>query len=702
MELGEAVQLIVNSNAETPELELRGWLDHLYFKIPQQGLSSSQLQQLINFICESPVLSTPTKLYIVDNFLLPNDYVKIEVIREVMRHLGTANAVSPYKLEVPLNVQNALCKWIVNIFFLLLPLVDKRTMSKEDSVWIHLWQYDYLQKWLTYILVWSTTSAKDIRPWKIELLRRVGCKPGYTDAQACATLILKRYESLIGASSLISSALSDLNCNGRKLRTLQEFQMDANFKAKLKNVLTKNPTFTDDVIDGLITSQLATLHFTREALPPRYHPKVPTGKVSLFEIRTLDQLAWNWDRIVASKDVEQIVEDGRDYIPLIFMFSLNSSDQSWDLIYDWLIIRVKNCLKGTNKTPGLRYLNTVIKVCQVHSHLTIKLFEGVLTYDNFKINPSIFLYIFTSLAPLLVVQPGSIKGLHKHILQLLTSCYLDDYDKRTVNAMGKMCNALLLVINYWFEENRDDLTSLGLDLIGDLQVLLIPNLHYNLENRFDTIAVMLLLRTIPKIKYQEEVHLKRLMLPCELMNRLIVYDDPLLLDSCCYYLINTKDFLTKKDPSNTYVHNQNCLIMDLTNYLWRNKILQSKKFLNMPTEFVRNVLDNLFLPNASYNHKFTFSVTGIPSLSYLFSTKLTELEARFHTKTHYNYLINEDGFRNFLKNNKDFDFQWLTDIKNVTDLKLVILREIYVSSPFKNISLFLFTYLKSLSHYMHE
>lgn len=703
MELDEAVRLIVNADAETSELTLKEWLDHLYREVPQHGLSSLQLQQMINFICESPALSVSTKLYIVENFLLPNDYVGLEVMQEIMRHLGTANAISPYKLEVPLTIQNGLCKWIVNIFFLLLPIVDKRVMAIHDSVWIHLWQYDNLQKWLTYVIVWSTSSAKDIRPWKIELLRRVGLKTGYTDAQACATLILKRYETILGRSGLVSEAILTLNCNARKLRTLQEIKLDSVFLGKLRKLLTNNSNFTNELIDELIASQLAALQFYKQADKNiRYYPKLPKDKIPLLEIRSIDQLAWNWDKIVASKDVEQILDPHAGFTPLLFLFHLLERDQLWDLLYEWISIHLAKCLKEKEQARNQKVLRTITKVCQVHPHLTTKLFSEFLTYDNLKTNPTVFTYFFKNLLPLLLLRNSTVRELHKSLLQIFASCHLDNANRKEESIIPDMCSSLLLLINSWFQDDVPDFVLLGLDFLQDLQKVLISKLHHNLENRFVTTSVMLLLKTLPNAKYQEEFHMKRLMFSAGCMNKLIIYDDALLLDSCCQFLIQTKGFLTNKESSNRYVQSQNFHIMDLTNYLWRNKILHSKKFLNIPTNFVNEVLDNLFIPNTKNNQKFTFSVAGIASLSYVVSVKLKELESKFETKIQYTYLINDEGFKQFLADNKDLEGQWLPNVHSSADLRIIILREMYISGPFKHIALFLFTYLKSLSQYIHE
>ncbi|CAR26535.1 hypothetical protein ZYGR_0H03490 [Zygosaccharomyces rouxii] len=694
MEIDEALESIVNASAETPELLLRSWLDKLYFETPRQGLSSSHLKALINFICESDLLSISTKFYIVENCLIPNDYVNFEVIEEVVRHLGTANALSAYRLQVPSNLQVALCKWLVHIFFLVLPT---NKSLPYDSVWIHLWQYNFLQKWLTYIVVWSTKSVRDVRPWKIGLLERIACKSAYTDSQACATLILKRYASLLGPSKSIPSVISRINCNARRLRTLQELKLDSMFVAKLRKVLTNNLNFTDEMINELMSSHLNQLNFQSQPhVISRYNSRVPKGKVSILQMRSLDQLAWNWNILVASKDVEQITNN---YISWFSLFQLAKNDPVWKILEDWMLIQLRKCFK--NHTRDFRVVKKIVRLCQIHPVFTDKIFDEFLTYDYLRGDPILFLYIYRNLTPLLVPNPSYFKDLHKDVLQLLTLCHLDKGTKIDKNTTPQICNSLLLSVLNWFEEDIQELIPLGLEFLHDFRILLTANLNYTIENRSITAALILTLKILPNSKNKEDFHLKKIVFPFNLMNKLITYDDPLLLDACCEYLVIVKEFLTNKEGSNKYVQGQNLHIMDLTNYLWRNKILGSKKFLDVPNEFVKSVLDNLFLPNVKDRTKFPFSITGVPALSFVFGAKLSELE-NDHSNIHYSGLVNEEGFKKFTREIGNTTVQWIPDIQNADDLKIAVLKYISNGGPFQHIPLFLFTFLKSLSHYIND
>lgn len=695
MELDKSLRSIVNADSETPELLLKSWLDRLYYEAPRQGLSSLQLTSLVRFICESQVLSISTKFYIVENCLIPNDYLNFQVVEEVVKHLGTANVLSAYKLQLPRNLQAALCKWLVHVFFMILPM-DKS--FKYSSIWMYLWQYNFLQKWLTYIIVWTTSSVRDVRPWKINLLERIAGKPGYTDSQACATLILKRFGSLVGPSKSITSAISRINCNARKLRTLQELKLDGIFSGKLKRALTNNLNFTEEMVDELIFSQLNQLNFESQSnIISKYNAKVPKGKVSILEVRSLNQLAWDWGILVASKDVEQLVNNPFSWY---FLFQLAKNDPVWKLLEDWIIIQLMKVFK--NPTKDFHIAKKIIKLCQIQPSFATKIFDEFLAYDYLCQNLILFLYLHRNLVPLVISEPTEVKRFHKTVLQLLTFCHLDKSSRIHENTVPQLCSTVLLVISSWFDEDIERLIPLGLKFVHDFRILLTANLDYGIENRSITTALILTLKILPNNGNQEDSQLKRIMFPIGLFNKLLIYDDPLLLDACCEYLITTKKFLTNKDGSSKYIQAQNLHIMDLTNYLWRNKVLTSKKFFDVPSEFVNGILNNLYLPHVKDRTKFPFSVAGIPALSFVFSVKLAELEKDSHSKTHFLHLINEEGFRKFTKEVENTREQWIPSLRNADDLKIAILKYISNSGPFQHIPLFLFTFLKSLSHYLND
>lgn len=68
----------------------------------------------------------------------------------------------------------------------------------------------------------------------------------------------------------------------------------------------------------------------------------------------------------------------------------------------------------------------------------------------------------------------------------------------------------------------------------------------------------------------------------DIMNKVFSSDDPLLLSAACRYLVATKNKLMQYPSTNKFVRMQNQYIMDLTNYLYRNKVLSSKSLFGVP------------------------------------------------------------------------------------------------------------------------
>lgn len=700
------IQSIITSDTETPKILLKSWLDQLYTKSSLFGLSSSQLIKLTGFICESPILSVATKKYIIDNCFLPNEYVSREVIKEIIRYLGTATAVSEFKLQTPLWIQAALCKWLVQVYFLIIPQCDDYDRNIDISIWIQLWQFDYLQHWVTYILVWSTTTARDIKRWRVVLLENVGSKSGYNDAQACATLILKRYEAILGKSDLISNAITRLNCNARRLQTLQDLEIDKGFSNKIRNILIhRSPyKFTSQMVDELILSNLKALQFSRDrSTKLRYHAEIPVGKISLLDIHSLDQLAWNWNKIKAANDIETFLSNPKAFHLLFYMLPLSENDPFCISIYEWISLNLNRCFDSVDigserKADVNSILLGIIRVCQLHKTLAAQVIKDFLTLDNLNANTGVFIYLSRSLFALASTKELDTIDYKRNIMQILAFCHLNKKKRPVV--FPRICNAVILMVNSWLKDDIADLIISGLEILHAIQTFLISDFSNPVENRHITIAIISLLQTLPNTptRFHDDTHLSLLMLSPTIMYKLLIGDDPLLLDACCNYLVSTKKFFSDMQPANQYVQNQNLFIMDLTNYLWRNKILNSNRFFGIPTDFLRSLIHNLYFPNPEYRTKALFSITGIPALSYSCTAELRHLESIRQVRMHYSELINEEGFKKYYKNLSHKEY-WLDEVNSLTELKVEILKTFSRPGPYSNIALFLFTYLKSLSHY---
>lgn len=693
--LDDVVRLVTQITLETPQITVRILIDELYSKSATLGLTSTQIKWLIRFLCESPALSTSTKIFIIDKCLMPNCYISRDVVKEIARHLGTATAISEFKLQTEEKIQVALCKWLVNVHFLVMPESSGHYRTSESSVWIHLWQFGYLQQWLTYLLIWSSTTVADVKRWKITLLERVGSKPGYKHGAAHATLVLSHYQNLVGNSKFISDSIQHLNCNARKLRTLQELKVDHDFLQKLTKILVNESAFnfSAEMVEELVKSHFAQLQITEKSTRSKMSWRAASiGKVELQEIRSAHQLVWYWGKILEPKDLEPYLL-AKDSLPqMLYLFQSANHAKFQSMAYDWIQINLKRILRqeAQDFATAKIILDGIVRFCQISDSIIGYLIEKFLNLKYLAGNPNAFAYLWERIFSLGINKDFNLAKYERQILQVLAYCHLNRRAKK--KAFSKLCHSIIVLIRDLRFQESDKNSEAAIMIIQLILALLSTRFSNIFENRDRTILIAKILHTLPQLEGGIKV-----ILP-SVLNRFFIGDDPLLLDASCLYLIESKKSLLELGPDNRFVKHQNQFIMDLTNYLWRNKIFSSKKFLTIPVEFLRSVIQNLYLPDIELKIKSVFSVTGITALSYTSILKLRELEGKNHVTKKYTGLLTEDGFKNFaLKCLRKED--WIGTVKNLSDMKIEILRELYISGPYNHVSIFLFTYLKSLSKF---
>lgn len=702
LRLDDIVDSIIASDAETPQLLLRTWLDDFYRKSTELGLSSAQLIKMINFACHSTTLSMTTRLYILENCLWPNDFLSRDVIKVVISQLGTATAISDFKIQTPKKLQVALCRWLVHVFFLVTPNDELPDSHLDSSIWLHLWQYDFLQHWLTYIVVWSTTSPKDVKRWKVTLVEKVGSKPIYQDSRACATLILHKLESIIGSSNVISRAIDRLNCNGRRLNTLQSLEYDENHIARLRTLLlSRTPSkFTDKILDELISSSLNQLRSSGEDNMGTNYLRNPGLKDALLQnAHSLHKLAWQWDRVIVPKNVELLLHNTKRSPYHFYLLALPSEHEFWVIAYQWICMSLRRAFSMEDMGGSIAIVKNVIAICLIQDSLIPLIAKDFFSVRYLKANRNIFVHIFSVILPLQMTFEGNLTSFERSFQEILAYSFLNDRSYRTI--FPPVVKAVVLLMQNWLKSDTASLTHLALKLLQVIQELLLSNFDNVDENRLKNIELINLLNIVSDTRPSSVVEkdLKYLIVPRGHLHRLLIADDPLLLNACCNYLINTKQYLLGKEPANKYVQRQNDYILDLTNYLWRNKLLDSKRFLNIPSVFLRVVIDNTYLPIVDIKAKTLSSISGIPSMSYASLAKLRELERASHAQLHYLELINDEGFKRF-KRNQSHSESWLyNDPSSLHDLKLEILKAFRSTGPYGEVAGFLFTYLKSLSEY---
>lgn len=702
VDLDSVIDSIFNSNAETPQLLLKSWLDQFYASSKTRGISSSQLIKMIMFVCNSPTLAMTTRLYITEKCLFPNEYITKEVIDVVIRQLGTATAISDSKFQVPEKIQVSLCKWFVHVFFLVSGIDGSTDLSRNGSIWLHLWQFDFLQHWITYIILWSTTSPKDVKRWKVILLGRVGSKPNYQDSQACATLILKRFESITGKSELLGRTITNLRCNRRRLKSLQDFKYDEEFIARLRIILLNHPlsNFSDDVLDELLASSLEQLKCNDVTSSVQNLPFMQEEGSPLLPTLSLAKLASQWDTIVEPLNVEPFLGGTKKAPCHFYLLSLSGQHRFWSIARKWVNMKLglvfRKAEKKNHNKNDLFIIREVIRACEIYDSLFLFTLNEFFNADCLTANPSGFLLLFTQLFSLPVSKLDH-QVFSKNAMLVMAASFLDQSLNRLV--FPSVVIATLRVTRNQLNNESDDWVAPTFELIRSAHEMLVSTFSNAIESRLTVIALMNSLKnllTLPQM-CSRKVDLKSIIAPPEIIRRQLISDDPLLLDACCHYLTCTRNFLLDKSLTNTYVKFQNDYILDLTNYLWRNKIVESKKFLGVPSEFLRAVIDNLYLPGATAKTRNIFSITGVPALSYASVASLRRLETAQDVSVRLLGPLTEENLKAYMKSAQSD--KWMKNVSGLKELKIEILRFFNDVGPYNHVATFLFTYLKSLSQY---
>ena len=161
------------------------------------------------------------------------------------------------------------------------------------------------------------------------------------------------------------------------------------------------------------------------------------------------------------------------------------------------------------------------------------------------------------------------------------------------------------------------------------------------------------------------------------------------------------DVLINHPQSGKFIELQNQYILDITNYLWRNRIMEKRKIFNIPTEFIKQILDNCFFPDVKNKGKAVFTINGIPAMSFISIKALEIIEKKESVQYHYDGLITEEDFALFKKRITEENIAWIPNVTDIASLKVLILKEIFNMQPYKEIARFLFAFLKSLSKYNH-
>ena len=726
--LDSVISDLIDAKSNTPQWQLKSYLKQVYSIAPKHGIKPKMIPAFITFLCETKMLTTTTKVSIIEEYLIPNGPIGNEVVDAIIDHLGVGTVYTPENYELPPKyIQIALCKWLVQVYFLL-PETPNKTIS---SAWFQLWQFDYLQQWITYILVWSTRSPLDIRAWKLKVLEKVANNNGYTNSRGCATLVLLRYLTILNESSRVDTLIQNISCTKDELSQVQLPTLHHNFIKTLKNVLQREASFrfSNSIVQSKVDSLMMQLQ-TSQIQPDRlnFDDIIPSDKSILSNTETIVQLYKNWSNYELPRNIELLLPDTKYHLTQLYPLALSDEhimhndknvEEFWIRMYSYMKIHMGRCFQEKLMTVRERtaLFDKIIHSAQMYPHLIIKLISDFLTLPSLFANRKFFITISVKLLPIMP-PPNNLAKLRKTLLKTLAICLLSKkgrsnkqkWSSSNESTFGIVCYSIIRMIQNWLKEKEDEeLVIQSLEILSDVRKLLLANISHSLDNRHLIMPTISLIDEMSSfiLQYQDQrlpenfnsEILNRIVLRNNTMDKLLTLDDPLLLNSCSKYLINIKYIGKDRTKSDIYVHLQNQYIMDLTNYLWRNKIADSKKIFDIPTQFIKAIFEhNVGGKNSGIKFRDIFSIVGIPTTSFLSLHALNTLERANSTDMHYTFALTEEGFKAFQKSRENMtDNTWIADINSFNHLKIAILKELSRKKQYKFIALFLITYLKSLS-----
>ncbi|KAL3233436.1 hypothetical protein RNJ44_03476 [Nakaseomyces bracarensis] len=700
--INTAIDNLININEPVTPAYIKLQLDVIYKQTVKFGLNNAQLEKLLSFLCATNIITDETKLYVIKNCLFPCEYIEKPVISTIINNLGTPTIYSPFQLILKPEIQESLCEWLVKVFFIV-----KDDVNIDTSIWIHLWQYKYLQKWLTFIIIWSTRFPSDVKTWKISLLKKIGLKSMYKDGALYATAILKKYQILLGYSQVISDAISDLKVPITKLEKLSKLKIQTLFFRQVCEILiTTDPdSFTNEMLHKRcdeLKNQLSVSVDYKEMLP---FVTKNRGIQDTIDINSVKELVsnWNLDHIM----VGNVVSDFQDIstpisiLPIIKIIHERKLKTLTDVLCDIVKLQVNFIFQSTDhdEKDMFRLLHRVRLFSTVIPGI-IKLIRDNFLNAEYLSKNKVFFQLLFGFSPVLSQKNSEyLEVVQKLVFRHTTTALSIE----NINAKNNTIVPTILTRLYFdiFNLVNCNNNSVNKDITRIFAKL--GNLSFNriFDNpiRFFDISGALYYMTVLNNVLQSNTlyeHIPNIILEPYKLKHIVLQFDPLLLNIVCNYLALAKgtiaSYATKKESIK--IHNQ--FLLDLTNYLWRNKISSSDIIFDIPTAFISKVTENLYLPSISRNDKAVFSITGIPATSFVFYHALRSIESEYGCVIEYNSEYSNSGFKKFVSSLPNRD-NWIEGIKDFDDLKRLVLKSIAGIEGYNDIALFLYTFIKSLS-----
>ncbi|SCU94382.1 LAME_0F07250g1_1 [Lachancea meyersii CBS 8951] len=639
--------------------------------VTEEGISASNLNGIIDFLCENSQISTSTKGFLIKEALIPNGKVPRSTVYAILRCLGTRSQSTPDKLETSRVLQTELCKWLVHVY----TYMDDYTVFEETySEWFQLWQLDFLQHWITYLLFWSTTRHL-VRPWRVRLLSSVGANSGYSNAKACATLVLEKFYSLV-PDTRIYDAISQLKCNNRRLKTLKRPLWDEVFISRWNSIVKRSYGLSGPPLYSLfekLSNQLSLSGVERKS----HSSETDSGKmVPLNSVVTLGRLAEKLEYLMVPIDVEDVIKT-KDQSCLAFIATLEPSDKFWRRLSQWIQLKLKLNSISADTASCCQSISTALITATFLNHemsLNLSLLDDV----NFKFE-ELSTYKTSEMATNTCSNLEAVRNNPQHYKEshFYHMCRHSLFKNWLLNEEGtggeEALSCIAFIVSCLSEDMRKS----------------IPSRHLSTTFRL----LMIVLDRFPLDRFSDS-SLGSCLLPTETVNAMMICSDPIILDAVSAYLVTSRRILGAFSNNDGLADPLNTNLKDLSNYLWSNNFKGDNHVFRIPKGFIRCMISALSTQYSDADVQQMFSVLNIPSLAFPCRVALRTLEEAFTSRVRFNMRLTKKTFTEFKKANSA---SWLDDVTSFRELILAILRLLRQHEAYCNVAKFLYTYVRSIS-----
>lgn len=509
----ECVFNLVNESPHLAEHGLTRTLDSLYDRASVNGLNSASIHTLVEYLLSSEILGVETKVYLIKHCLIPREYINCDTIRLIVRRLGTPTVFDPYKMTIPKSLQSALVFWVFHIY----PWVKPSDVFNNDfSRWFESWKFDYLQHWITYILVWSFNSGH-ITKWRCKVLYEVGINPAYRDSNTYSAFLLKAFLSSCNSTMRphIEELLNKLNANERKMKTFGSYNYDKGFVKKMKQA---------QIHAGIIGAQ--KLETVWKAY---FQYQEEIGEFESPQSLETEHLAKYWENYELPYDIHFILKDSKSSNWLV-LAALPLENQRITSLLEYLKYS-SNSRKLINKYPLLRMLDYEL---------------------GFKLGYSLMLSSDKNISSFLerLEESSSEHSAYKLIMDEITSLYLcHKLNPKYARASDLLSYLLMHFVDKMLRSKSEDIKMIICSILLICSSIEDPNLMCFIHV-FET-------RTLEQI---------------------LAIGDPLLYSYLCRCLNCTKRHLSINDEQLVAEFDQ--VIQFTINYLWEsNKLISNNSIV---------------------------------------------------------------------------------------------------------------------------